>query len=184
MFIRLQSIAELKSKNRYAQLKNICSKKYSYSQVGAREGGGETGVCIDMSTIWSNPALGKCGQCGKVWQYGNLRVSAAAILPTVGIHRLTQHCHRRLWSLVIYGQGIVTIPCLTVLPILFFFTNCLSVLAYTSVFLCCLLLPCCRTKTTKISLNRRLFNTLLAVYIGKVLGGRFLPSCTPAACLK
>ena len=108
MFIRLQSIAELKSKNRYAQLKNICSKKYSYSQVGAREGGGETGVCIDMSTIWSNPALGKCGQCGKVWQYGNLRVSAAAILPTVGIHRLTQHCHRRLWSLVIYGQGIVT----------------------------------------------------------------------------
>ena len=108
MFIRLQSIAELKSKNRYAQLKNICCKKYSYSQVGAREGGGETGVCIDMSTIWSNPALGKCGQCGKVWQYGNLRVSAAAILPTVGIHRLTQHCHRRLWSLVIYGQGIVT----------------------------------------------------------------------------
>ena len=114
MFIRLQSIAELKSKNRYAQLKNICSKKYSYSQVGAREGGGETGVCIDMSTIWSNPALGKCGQCGKVWQYGNLRVSAAAILPTVGIHRLTQHCHRRLWSLVICGplcghmQGMVT----------------------------------------------------------------------------
>ena len=111
MFIRLQSIAELKSKNRYAQLKNICSKKYSYSQVGAREGGGETGVCIDMSTIWSNPALGKCGQCGKVWQYGNLRVSAAAILPTVGIHRLTQHCHRRLWSLVIcagHMQGMVT----------------------------------------------------------------------------
>lgn len=72
--------------------------------MGAREGGGETGVGIDMSTIWSNPALGKWWQCGKVWQYGNLRVSAAAILPTVGIHRLTHHHHRRLWSLVIYGH--------------------------------------------------------------------------------